>query len=248
VRVDVHFAPAVVTAADMHGRVVVVIDVLRASTTMAVALHNGARNIIPCESSDEVVVRAKSFERRDVLLAGERRMVAIPGFDLGNSPREMTPAVVGGKTILLTTTNGTGALLATQGAREVVVASYVNFSAVLSMLRAATRGDADIAIICAGKDRTFALEDATCAGHFVRGIKRRRDSVVLGDGAQAALLLDRRYAQDLGSLFNDAEHARALANAGFGDDLQVCAAVDSCPVIPIYADRQVVRLGSERER
>src|SRR5690349_17707919 len=102
----------------MQGRVAVVIDVLRASTTIAVALANGARNIIPCESGDEVVVRAKSFERSDVLLAGERRMVAISGFELGNSPREFTREVVEGKTILFTTSNGTAALLATQGARE----------------------------------------------------------------------------------------------------------------------------------
>ena len=106
-RLDVFFGAQHMTPADVQGRVVLVIDVLRASTTVAVALANGARAVIPFDSSDEVIARAKQFERSDVLLAGERRMHAIPGFDLGNSPREYTREMVEGKTVLLTTTNGT---------------------------------------------------------------------------------------------------------------------------------------------
>jgi 2-phosphosulfolactate phosphatase len=117
VRLDVFFGGYQLTPADLQGRVVLVIDVLRASTTVAVALANGARAVIPFESSDEVIARAKQFEREDVLLAGERRMKAIPGFDLGNSPREYTREAVEGKTVLLTTTNGTVALANIQGAR-----------------------------------------------------------------------------------------------------------------------------------
>ena len=163
-RIEVFFGPQLATAADVNGRVVAVIDVLRASTTIAVAVSNGAKAVIPFESSEESILRSKSFERSDVKLAGERRMLAIPGFDLGNSPREYTREVVEGKTILLTTTNGTGALATIQGARDVVVASYVNFSAVLSMLRAAARGGTDVAIVCSGRDRQFSLADAACAG------------------------------------------------------------------------------------
>ena len=90
---------------------------LRASTTIAVALANGARAVIPFESSDEAIMRAKPFERGAVRLAGERRMLTIPGFDLGNSPIEHTRGVVEGKTVLMTTTNGTKALLTTCRAR-----------------------------------------------------------------------------------------------------------------------------------
>ncbi|HEX6049241.1 MAG TPA: 2-phosphosulfolactate phosphatase, partial [Gemmatimonadaceae bacterium] len=158
-RLDVFFGGHLITPADIQGRVVLVLDVLRASTTVAVALANGARAVIPFESSDEVVARAKQFERSDVLLAGERKMKPIPGFDLGNSPREYTREEVEGKTVLLTTTNGTVALVGLQGARDVVVASYVNYSAVSAMMRAAARGAADLSIVCAGRDRQFALED-----------------------------------------------------------------------------------------
>src|SRR5919108_2721072 len=135
------------TPADTTGRVVVVIDVLRASTTIATALANGARAVIPLESSDEVITRAKAFARSEVKLAGERQMRPIPGFDLGNSPREFTTEAVEGKTVLLSTTNGTAAIAAVQSPRDVVIASYVNLSAVLTMLRAALRGGTDIAIV-----------------------------------------------------------------------------------------------------
>ena len=169
-RVDVVFGGTALAPGDVAGRVVAVIDVLRASTSIAVAMANGARAVVPLESSDEVVTRAKAFERSDVLLAGERRMLAIPGFDLGNSPRQFTRDVVEGKTVLMTTTNGTPAIMNTPGARDVVIASYVNYTAVLTMLRAALRGGADVTLVCAGRDRQFALEDAGCAGRFVYNV------------------------------------------------------------------------------
>ena len=89
-RVEVFFGTTGLTANESAGRIVVVIDVLRASTTIATALANGARTVIPLDSSDEVVTRAKAFDRSEVKLAGERQMRPIPGFDLGNSPREFT--------------------------------------------------------------------------------------------------------------------------------------------------------------
>lgn len=247
-RLDVFFGGHLMTPADIQGRVVLVLDVLRASTTVAVALANGAKAVIPFESSDEVVARAKQFERSDVLLAGERKMKTIPGFDLGNSPREYTPQAVEGKTVLFTTTNGTVALVGLQGARDVIVASYVNYSPVSAMLRAAARGAADITIVCAGRDRQFALEDAACAGRYTRGIIKRLANVRLNDAAQACCLIDKRYGDRLDRLFEDSEHGRALVEAGYGDDLAMCATVDAHPVIPIYQDRQITKLGPDRER
>jgi len=248
VRLDVHFGVQQLTSQDIQGRVVAVIDVLRASTTISASLANGARAVIPFESSEEAVTRSKQLERGAFLLAGERRMLRMEGFDLGNSPLEYSAAAVEGKTVLLATTNGTGALLAVQGARDVVVASYVNLTGVSSMLRAALRGGADISIICAGQERQFALEDAACAGRYVQNVSRRLSNVNLNDAALAASLLDRKYGDNLMRLFETAAHGRALAAAGFEADLAACAAVDSFPVIPIYQDRQITKLGPERER
>ena len=247
-RLDVFFGGHQLTPSDVQGRVVLVIDVLRASTTVAVALANGAKAVIPFDSSDEVIDRAKQFERGDVLLAGERKMHMIPGFDLGNSPRDYLREAVEGKTVLLTTTNGTVALLGLAGARDVVVASYVNYSAVSAMIRAAARGASDVVIVCAGRDRQFAVEDAACAGRFARAVTKRLANVHLNDAAQACCLIDKRYGDQLDRLFEDSEHGRALAEAGYGQDLIVCASVDAYPVIPIYQERQITKLGPERER
>jgi 2-phosphosulfolactate phosphatase len=248
VRVDVLFGVQHLTAQDVQGRVVAVIDVLRASTTIAVALANDARAVLPFESSEEMITRSKQLERASFLLAGERRMLKIEGFDLGNSPLEHTREVVEGKTVLLTTTNGSKALLAVQGARDVVVASYVNLTAVSAMLRTALRGGHDVTLICAGQDRQFALEDAACAGRYVHTVSKRLSGLELNDAAYAASLTDKKFGDNLMRLFNTAAHGRALAAAGFGEDLTVCAAVDSYPVIPVYQDRQITKLGPDRER
>ena len=247
-RLDVLFGVQQLTPQDVQGRVVAVIDVLRASTTIAVALSNGARAIIPMESPDDAVTRSKQFERGAVRLAGERRMLKMDGFDLGNSPAEHTREAVESKTVLLSTTNGTKALLAVQGARDVVVASYVNLSAVSAMLRTALRGGADITLVCAGQDRQFALEDAACAGRYVHAVSKRLTNLDMNDAAFSASLIDKKFGDNLVRLFDSAAHGRALAAAGFAEDLVACARVDSYPVIPVYQDRQITMLGPDRER
>lgn len=247
-RIDVVFGGASLTSSEVVGRVIAVIDVLRASTSIAVALANGARAVVPVDTPDEVVTRAKAFERADVLLAGERKMLPIQGFDLGNSPMEFARPAVEGKTILLTTTNGTPAIVNTAGARDVVIASYVNYTAVLTILRTALRGGTDITLVCAGRDRQFALEDAGCAGRFVTHVARRLVGVTMNDAALTCALVDRRYGDQIVRLFEASEHGRALRDAGFEADLDVCAQIDSYSVIPLYQDRQITKLGPDRER
>jgi 2-phosphosulfolactate phosphatase len=248
VKLDVLLIPGELTPGAVLGRVVAVIDVLRASTSIAVALDNGARSVVPLESTDTAIMWSKQFDREKVVLAGELKMMPIAGFDIGNSPREFSAEVVSGRTVLMTTTNGTRALLSLQGARDVVVAAYVNHAAVNAMLRTAARADTDISIVCAGHEGHFSLEDAACAGHYVRSISLRNRSVVLNDGARACELIDRRYGDNIEKIFRDSVHGQALAEAGFGEDLLACAAVDSHPVVPIYQERQITRLGPDRER
>jgi 2-phosphosulfolactate phosphatase len=245
---EVFFGSHQVTPADTAGRLVAVIDVLRASTSIAAALANGARAVVPFDTSEEVVARAKTLSRSEVRLAGEQKMLPIAGFDLGNSPREFTTEAVAGKTVLICTTNGTGTLTAVQSARDVVVASYVNLTAVLALMRTALRGGTDVAIICAGRGRQFSLEDAGCAGRYVNQVTRRLTSVDLNDAAHAASLIDRKYGDNLMRLFLASVHGRALREAGFAEDLTVCGTVDAFGVVPVYQERQITKLGPERER
>ena len=232
---------------DVQGKVVAVIDVLRASTTIAVALANGAKTVIPFETPDEAITRSRQLERSEVLLAGERKNFPIEGFDLGNSPVEFTPEVVAGRNVFISTTNGTRALTGLQGARDIVVASYVNHSAVTAMLRAAAR-ESDILIVCAGEEGHFSLEDAACAGRYVNSIAEKNASLTSNDAALACALIDRKYGDNIEKIFKDSTHGQALAEAGFGADLVACASVDSHAVVPIYQDKQITRLGPDRER
>ena len=240
-------SPREIVPGDIQGRVVAVIDVLRASTTIAVALANGARTVIPVEDVDEAITRSKQFDPHQVRTAGERRMMPIPGFDMGNSPLEFTSSKVNGCTVIITTTNGTRALMALSGAHDIVVASYVNHSAVSAMLRAAARSS-DISIVCAGTEGHFSLEDAACAGRYVRSITQASPSITTNDAAHACALIDGRYGDNIAEIFKDSSHGRSLAEAGFGDDLLACAQLDSHSVVPIYQERQITRLGPDRER
>jgi 2-phosphosulfolactate phosphatase len=247
-RLDVFFSPLQVKPSDTQARLVLIVDVLRASTTVATALGNGAKTVIPLEGPDEVITRSREFHRSQIILAGEQWMHPITGFDLGNSPQAFQPKVVEGKTILITTTNGTRTLLGVQGARDIVIASYVNFTAVLAMMKVAARSNTDIAIICAGEEGSFTLEDAACAGRYVRAIPKRADSVQVNDAASASVLIEKKYGENIAKLFKESTHGQALEAAGFGDDLAAAAEVDSYPVVPIWQDRQITKLGPERAR
>jgi 2-phosphosulfolactate phosphatase len=240
-KIDVFFTAAGLQPPEVQGRTVVVVDVLRATTTIAVALHHGARAVVPADSTEEALRIAQNLERDDVVLAGERRSIRIPGFALGNSPLEFTADVVHGKTIVMTTTNGTPALIATQGAREVLVAAAVNFTTVVQHCRSALAADGDLTILCAGRERRFALEDAFAAGRLAKvllpegGLRR----VTVNDGALAALELARHYGERWLRAFRASGHGQELADLGFREDVRYCAQEDTHPVLPIYADRRI---------
>ncbi len=237
-RIDVLLGEALVVPADVADRVVVVIDVLRAATTVAAALDAGARAVIPFETVDETASCAKSYARGEVQLAGERRMVKIDGFDLGNSPAEYTPASVGGRTILYTTTNGTMALAATHGARACFFAGFVNVAATVAAVRLAAGRGADVTMICAGHERHVALEDLVCAGRLVRGISAGRE-VTRGDGARVAEMAERPFQGGIASVALEAAHARSLIAAGFERDVELCLTLDRYERAVRYHERQL---------
>ncbi len=238
-RIDVLLGEAQIAPADVADRVVVVIDVLRAATTVAAALEAGARGVIPFDTVDETASRAKAYARGEVQLAGERRMVKIDGFDLGNSPAEYTPASVEGRTILYTTTNGTMALAATHGARSCYFAAFVNVAATVAAVRSSTEGGGDVTIICAGHERRVALEDVVCAGRLVRGIASGREGVTRGDGARVAEMAERPFQGGVASVALEAGHAKSLIAAGFGGDVERCLTLDLYDRAVRYHERQL---------
>jgi 2-phosphosulfolactate phosphatase len=217
---------------------VVVIDVLRATSTVVAAIASGARAVVPAASSEEAVRMTANLERDTYLLAGERRAARIEGFALGNSPREMSPQAVGGKTVFLATTNGTPALVAAQGGDPVLVGAAVNFSALVERAREAFGAAGHLAIVCAGRERQFALEDAYAAGRLVKAVRRGRRRLDLNDAARVALALTEDFA-DWDAALRASAAARQLIELDFGDDVAFCATEDRFGVVPTYADRRV---------
>ncbi len=240
-RIDVHFSPTSYAPAELAGRSVVVVDVLRATTTIAVALHHGAKAVLPAASTEEALRIAQNLERDAVVLAGERKSQRIAGFALGNSPAEFTAEAIGGKTVVMTTTNGTAALIAAQGAREIVTAAAVNFSVVVERCRTILAEQGELVIMCAGTDRHFALEDAFSAGRLTKvlipagGLK----TVECNDAALASLELARHFGERWSRALKASAHGRELIALGFKPDVDACAMQDTHPVVPVYSDRRI---------
>jgi 2-phosphosulfolactate phosphatase len=237
-KIDVHFTPLGVTPGELAGRGVVVIDVLRATTTIITALANGAKAIIPAATSEEAVRLASNLEKDNVLLAGERKSLKIEGFALGNSPREMTAAAVGGKTIVLATTNGTPALVAAQGGDPVLVGAAANFKALLARAHEVLAQRGDLVIVCAGRDKQFAIEDAYTAGRLIKALKTGAKRLALNDAAQAALALPAELAGWKEALAGS-DAAAQLAEVDLADDVSFAAKPDRFTVVPRYADRRI---------
>ncbi len=238
--IHVAFTPLGLPPADVAGRTVVVVDILRATTSIVAALDHGARAVIIAADTDEAITLSQSLDRRDVLLAGERHGIAIPGFQLGNSPREMLSDTVRGKTLVMTTTNGTRALLATSGAHEVLVGAAVNLSVVGARLREAVESGRSVLILCAGREHGFGMDDAYLAGRLViAALGGRRVRKGLNDAAIVSVDLVRRYGDRIGRALALSAAGRDLTRLGFAADIEAAAAVDAHPVLAFYHDRRV---------
>lgn len=221
---------------DLSQSLCVVFDVLRATSTMLTALHNGADSVVPVADIPE----ALEWRRREpgVLLAGERHGLRIRAdqtggidFDLGNSPREFTPDRVRGRRIVTTTTNGTRALKACRHARTVLVGALVNASVVAHAARRLATGE--ILLVCSGTGEEAAYEDVLAAGAVTARLVESGADVQLGDAAQLALQAWRAAASNpLAAMEQFARNGRRLhAIPDLAPDIGVCAAVDSVEIL-----------------
>jgi 2-phosphosulfolactate phosphatase len=167
--VFVHLLPKLIPPEGLRGAVAVVVDVLRATTVMIRALAAGCRAVIPCSGIEEAKALAASLPPGAAVLAGEREGLPIPGFDLGNSPAEFTSEACAGKTVVMTTTNGTRAILASLDAKHVYIASFANLTATVDELtvKFQRRDRAPLHIVCAGTEGSISLEDSLLAGAIV---------------------------------------------------------------------------------
>ncbi len=233
IHVDVVLTADSVTAQLARGKLCVVVDVLRATTTIAAALFAGCPAVIPAETPEEAKEIARS---RGCLLGGERESVRIEGFDFGNSPLEYTPERIGGRPIAFTTTNGTRAMRACRDGEKLVTASFVNRDAVVRFLE---ESQADILIVCAGTRGEPSIEDTACAGMLIDSLV---ESSALSNEAQEAAELWNRRQDDLAAMMKEeGPHGRRLVELGFERDVDFAASLNKCDVLPVRIGDTIVR-------
>ncbi len=179
-QLNVYALPKLAAPKELADGTVVVLDVLRATTTIIHALEAGARDVYPCETIEETQAMAHQFDRRDCVLGGERGGVRIEGFDLANSPEEYTPELLSGKTVLFTTTNGTQAMARCRHASTVLLGAFVNVSAVVDRLV----GQPRIHLVCSGTDGQMTEEDILVAGMIVNRLEQK-GGIIYDQNAQA---------------------------------------------------------------
>ncbi len=228
--IHAHFLPQLVAPDDVAGHTVVVLDILRATTTITYALAAGVKRVIPCGEIDEAQRAAEKIAagtgQMRPLLAGERHGLPIEGFDLGNSPSEFTPERTGGRTLVFTTTNGTRAMLHCRQAGRVLLGAFVNLQALVAQLRVAD----ELHLLCAGTEREITREDVLAAGAITHELMRPDDPIAAGAWSSATLNDQARIARDAWQAAlppaellpsNDASWlARALGESQGGRNLQ----------------------------
>jgi 2-phosphosulfolactate phosphatase len=197
------------------------IDVLRATTSLAVARANGAARVLPF--ADTAAALAFRDAHAGALACGEREGRIVPGFDLGNSPFEYTPERVAGRTLAFASTNGSRALLAASRCRRRWLANFTTLSAVVEALA----GESDVWLVCAGKLGGFALEDAACAGAIAARLAAR-GATLANDPARLVCALAPADAAEVRTLVRGCDHGRWLAGLGasFAADVAFCATLD----------------------
>ncbi|HLE33661.1 MAG TPA: 2-phosphosulfolactate phosphatase [Bacteroidota bacterium] len=233
-RIGLCFSQSQLDEMQLRDKNVIVIDVLRSSTTVVTALQNGAREIIPVGSIESAVKISGSLFGDVTLRGGERNGKMIQGFNLGNSPVEYTEAMVRGKSIIFCTTNGSVAMVKSRYARAMAILGFVNMSAIVDFVRSL---QSDIMIVCAGRPPVtggFSLEDAVCAGMLVQRLSDDKSAdVELTDPSMAARSLYKSFGKSVLKMLKNSDHGRYLAEIGFAEDIKVCAQIDSMQSVPV---------------
>ncbi|PWK76629.1 2-phosphosulfolactate phosphatase [Mucilaginibacter oryzae] len=228
-------SPALLPLFNVADYIVVVIDIFRATSSICYGIENGAEAIIPVSQVEECAAyREKGL---DYLLAAERDGSVVEGFDFGNSPFSYTSEKVNGKTIVLTTTNGTHALHLSRAAKKIVIGSFLNLTALSNWLKTCNE---NVLLVCAGWKNNFNLEDTLFAGAVVEQLKDH--GFVLDDAAIAANDLFQAGKSDIIQYLKKTSHSERLKKLGIEKDIEFCLQVDLTRAIPVLEGDKLVKL------
>jgi 2-phosphosulfolactate phosphatase len=228
-KLETCFSPALYEPELHKDAVVVIIDILRATSAICTAFANGAKTIIPVATVEE----ARDYKKRGYLVAAERDGYILDFADFGNSPFNFTREKVEGKTIVYSTTNGTGIINMVSSANTIVVGSFLNISALTSWLISQKK---NIVLFCAGWKNRFNLEDTICAGAFAERLMMSGQCFTICDSALAAIDLWSMAKNDLMGYIEKVAQRSRLRDKGLDDCIGFCLTVDFTDKIPIIKD------------
>jgi 2-phosphosulfolactate phosphatase len=233
--VDVCLSPYLYPVYHKKDSIVVVIDILRATSAMCTAFHNGVDKIIPVATLEE----AAEYKKQGFIVGAERNGFALEGFDFGNSPFSYMADKIKGQTIVISTTNGTQAIEAARNAYKVVIGSFLNITALCNWLKLQNR---DVLLLCSGWKNRFNLEDTLFAGAVAEVLLKEKEQFEYGDGALAASFLYQLAQENPYKYIRHASHAERLAAMGLKEDIKYCLTPDQTDVIPHLEGKYLVKL------
>lgn len=229
-KIDVCLSPDLMHLYKTDDRTVVVVDILRATSCMTTAFAHGVQSITPFAALEDCL----AMKNRGYFTSGERDGKKVDGFDLGNSPFEYMDKKLQGEKIAFTTTNGTKAIAKSIGAREIVIGSFLNLTALARYLRTGTN---DILVVCAGWKGKFNLEDTLFAGALIEALS---NTISLEcDAPQASLHLYQIAKSDMLEFLKEASHIKRLANLNIVEDITFCLTIDKYDVVPVMKDSTI---------
>lgn len=214
---------------ELRDKTVVIIDVLRASSTIVSAFMNGAKAIIPVGDMGEASKISQNVDSDNYLLCGEKDGEKIEGYDLGNSPLEYTKEIVEGKNLIFNTTNGTKAIKKSLGSSKTFIASFLNVGAIVEELKTQEN---DIVLVCAGWKGRLAFEDMLLAGNIIYLLSDGSLSNDSRDGAKVAFGLYDKYGDDISTVIHQSNHAMRLKDIIGTSDIDYCCQVDITDMLP----------------
>ncbi|MDE0560390.1 2-phosphosulfolactate phosphatase [Algoriphagus sp. NF] len=230
-QLEVCFSPEIIHLHELEGKIVVVVDIFRATSTMVAALANGIEEI---ETFADLET-CRTMKQKGYLIAGERNGQTVEGFDLGNSPVALLDNSFSGQKLAMTTTNGTLAISKSEGAAEILIGAFPNFSATVKYIQ---DQDRDVLIHCAGWKGRFNLEDSLYAGALAKALESTHESS--DDGAMAMKSLFEKEGHQLKKYLGQASHAKRLQNHGIEKDIDFCLTFDLYELVG-KVDGQVLR-------
>lgn len=218
-------------------KVIVVIDMFRATSVIVTALNNGCNEVIPYLTVEETIKSARQMKEEEYILGGERKAIKIDGFNLSNSPLEYTKENVKGKSVLMTTTNGTRTLTKSIGAKRVLIAAMINAKAVAKRLLEINE---DVVIINAGTNGNFSMDDYICSGYIINEMLKINDKLNLTDISKTANIIFETY-PNIVDYVKEAAHYSVMKSLELDRDIDYCIQKSIIDIVPEYKNGKILK-------